>query len=131
MPDERVIRFFTAKFDIAAERQNPINPIAGESLLRWLREHAAPALAVSDPEPEDWGWYSGVMLDGRSYMLGASASEGEAGEKSEWVLQIVKQRTFAERLMGRARMAGDDKCASFFEELIRAESAFENVSVDH
>lgn len=55
MPDERVIRFFTAKFDIAAERANPINPIAGESLLRWLCDRAEPTLSVSEPEPEDWG----------------------------------------------------------------------------
>lgn len=70
------------------------------------------------------------MFDGRSYMLGASASEGEAGERTEWILQIVKMRTFAERLTGRARMAADDACAAFFEEMVRREPDFEDVTVD-
>lgn len=130
MRDERVIRFFTARFDVASERVNPINPIPGESLLRWLCDGATPMLSVSEPEPEDWGWYSAVIFDGRPYMLGASASEGEAGERTEWILQIVKQRTFAERLTGRARMAADDACAEFFEGLIRRQPDFEDVTVD-
>lgn len=130
MADERVIRFVSAKFDIRRERENPINPIAGESVLRWLRDEVAPALNVSEPEPEDWGWYAAVTFEGRTYMLGASVSQAEAGSKPEWVVQIVKQRTFGERLMGRARMSADDPCAGFFEDLIRREAAFEDVTVD-
>ena len=60
----RVIRFLTAKFDVSAERLNPINPIPGESLLLWLREQARPHFELSHPEPEDWGWYSFVTLEG-------------------------------------------------------------------
>ncbi len=130
MANERVIRFTTSKFDVTTERPNPINPIAGESLLRWLRERASAQFAVSEAEAEDWGWYASVTHNGRAYMLGASASDEEANGEREWVLQIVKQRSFTERLLGRARLEMDDECAVFFERLIRQESEFKRVSVD-
>lgn len=129
MPDSRVIRFTTSMFDVAKERPNPINPIAGESLLLWLKEKALPRVQVSEPDAEDWGWYSSVMFDGRNYMLGASASDEENGER-EWVLQIVKHRSFVEKLLGREKLSQDDACASFFQSLLANETRFENVSVD-
>jgi hypothetical protein len=38
-----VVRFNTKMFDVSRERPNPINPIAGESLLRWLRDRLSTA----------------------------------------------------------------------------------------
>jgi hypothetical protein len=124
-----VIRFTTALFDVTQERPNPINPIAGESLLLWLRERAQPALQVSPPEAEDWGWYAAVDWQARAYLLGASASDDEGAER-EWVLQIEKQRSLKEKVMGREKMTADDACAQFFLRLLRAESGFSGVSVD-
>ena len=127
----RVIRFTTSRFDISRERPNPINPIPGESLLLWLRERAAGKLAVSAPDAEDWGWYSFVDWDGRQYLLGASAAEEEeeAGER-EWILQIDKQRSLKEKLLGHEKMLTDDPCAGFFQDLLEKEPAFRGVSVD-
>ena len=130
MANERVIRFTTSTFDVTTERPNPINPIAGESLLKWLRERASAQFALSEPEAEDWGWYASLTHNGRAYMLGSSASDEEEGGEREWVLQIVKQRSFAERLLGRARLAEDDECAAYFERLIREETGFKRVCVD-
>src|SRR6185436_10230051 len=96
----RVVRFNTAKFDVSKERPNPINPIPGESLLLWLRDQARPDVAVSEPDTEDWGWYSYVEWKGRTYMLGSSASDAEGGER-EWVLQIEKHRSVGEKILGR------------------------------
>lgn len=129
MSNARVIRFTTSMFDVAKERPNPINPIAGESLLLWLREKASPRVQVSEPDAEDWGWYASVVFDGRNYMLGASASDEENGER-EWVLQIVKHRSLVEKLLGREKLAGDDPCVSLFRNLLENESRFSNVSVD-
>ena len=129
MTSARVIRFTTSSFDVAKERPNPINPIAGESLLLWLREKARPRFDVSEPDAEDWGWYSSVTCNGRHYMLGASASDEESGER-EWVLQIVKQRSLVEKLLGREHMRADDECASFFRALLESEASFKGVSVD-
>ena len=123
-----VIRFRTTKFDVSKERPNPINPIPGESLLLWLRERARPDVAVSEPDAEDWGWYSSVEWKGRSYMLGSSASEEDRDR--EWILQIEKHRSVTEKLLGRAKMSKDDECAKYFQRLLRSEATFEGVSVD-
>jgi len=125
----RVIRFETARFDVSAERPNPINPIPGESLLLWLRERAAPKVTVSEPEAEDWGWYSIVEWGGRQYLLGSSASEEKGGER-EWVLQIEKHRSFMEKLTGREKMANGDQCAQYFQSLLEQEPSFKGVSID-
>ena len=124
-----VIRFNTAKFDLAKERPNPINPIPGESLLLWLRERAKPHVEVTEPDAEDWGWYSFVDWKGRQYLLGSSASDEESGQR-EWILQIDKQRSVKEALMGREKMEADDGCAQFFQQLLEDEPSFTSVSVD-
>ncbi len=125
----RVIRFNTGRFDVSKERPNPINPIPGESLLLWLRERAKPHVEVTEPDAEDWGWYSFVDWKGRQYLLGSSASDEESGQR-EWILQIDKQRSVKEKLMGREKMEADDECARFFQQLLQDEPSFTSVSVD-
>ena len=125
----RVIRFSTAKFDVSKERPNPINPIPGESLLLWLQDQAKPHVEVTDPDAEDWGWYAFVEWKGRQYMLGSSASDEENGQR-EWILQVVKQRSAKEKLLGREKMGADDDCAQFFQHFLEQERSFTAVSVD-
>ena len=124
----RVLRFNTALFDVSKERPNHINLIPGESLLLWLIEQSGSELEISRPAPEDWGWYSYAVWNGRKYLLGACAcGEAEDGQR-EWVLQIEKQRSLKEKLQGREKMANDDDCADYFQSLLARE--FPNVSVD-
>lgn len=125
----RVIRFTTSKFDVSTERPNPINPIPGESLLLWLRSQAPPEVDLSEPDAEDWGWYSSVDWKGRPYMLGSSASEEEGGQR-EWILQIDKHRSVKEKLLGREKMSEDDECARYFQRLLETEPSFNAISVD-
>jgi hypothetical protein len=124
-----VIRFKTDRFDVSKERPNPINPIPGESLLLWIRERARSDVAVSEPDAEDWGWYSHVEWHGRRYMLGSCASADD-GADWEWILQIEKHRSIAEKLLGRAKMSKDDACALYFQQLLESEATFKDVSVD-
>ena len=124
----RVIRFVTDKFDVSNERPNPINPIPGESLLKWLQERTPTRTPMAAPDAEDWGWYSSIDWNGRKYLIGASASD-EEGER-EWILQIDKERTMKEKLLGRGAMTADDECAAYFQALLEAEPAFKSVSVD-
>jgi hypothetical protein len=124
-----VFRLNTSKFDVAAEKPNPINPIAGQSLLAWFRQAAKPRVAITEPEPEDWGWYSFAEWNGRTYLLGSSASEEDNGER-EWVLQVVKQRTLLEKILGRERMQNDDGLAAFVLGLLAQEPAFVGVSAE-
>ena len=126
---KRVFRFHKASFDISAEHPNPINPIPGQSLPLWLAEHAKPEASMSVPAPEDWGWYSDVVWNGRHYMIGASASPKDSGSQ-EWVLQVNKSRSLFERALGRERMVPDDACASFSQRLLESEPAFEDLTID-
>ena len=124
-----VIRFTTSKFDVTKERPNDINPIPGESLLLWLAEQARGEVEIPIPEPEDWGWYSDIRWKGRRYMLGASASDGEAGQR-EWVLQISKNRTVKERFLSTEKMSAGDECLQFFHQLLLREPSFARVEIE-
>jgi hypothetical protein len=53
-----LITFETSQFDPAGEKENPINPIAGQAVLQWLRKELTGKYELSNPEPEDWGWCS-------------------------------------------------------------------------
>jgi hypothetical protein len=123
-----VIALTTTLFDVTKERANPINPIAGESLLLWLRQKLGPGRNLTPPEPEDWGWYAMLDWNGRQYLIGASSDEPEGGER-EWILQIDKQRSVSEKLLGREKMGGDDPCARFIRQLIESEPGFSVVRI--
>lgn len=125
-----VISLTTERFDVSTERPNEFNPIHGESLLLWLAERTGRRVAIPEPAAEDWGWYSEILWDGRSYTLGASASDGEADGSREWILQVVKQRSMKERLLGKGQMTSEDECLQFFLELLQDEPSFRHVSVE-
>ena len=127
--DATVIRFTTSLFDVTKERPNNINPIHGESLLLWFAEKLKGEVVVPEPQTEDWGWYVDIDWKGRSYMLGASASDEENGQR-EWVLQIVKHRTLKERVLGKEKMTAEDECSTHLRRLLENEKAFSGVSVD-
>lgn len=124
-----VIIFHSKLFDVSRELENPNNQISGTSLLEWLRVRVEADLEMSAPESEDWGWYSDVNWQGRSYMIGSSANESPDGNH-EWVLQIVKSRSVKERLLGQAKMLADDPCFLYFHGLITQEPAFTEISVE-
>lgn len=124
-----VIHFKSSCFDVSTEPENPINPIRGASLLRWLIERLPEELDMSEPDAEDWGWYSYVTWQGRQYLVGACA-HGSADGTHEWVLQVDKTRGFVERLFGRARVTEEDYVFSLIMGLISREPAFTEVSVE-
>jgi hypothetical protein len=115
-----VVRFNTKMFDVSRERPNPLNPIAGESLLIWLKDKLSPGYQVTEPDAEDWGWYSHIEWAGTTYMLGSCASEPEAGER-ERVLQIVRSRSLKERLLGRGNATTTDSCVTHIVKLLGSE----------
>lgn len=127
-----LITFSTSDFDASKEEPNPINPIAGQALLVWLRAKLeAAGCAVTVPSAEDWGWYVDVEHSGASYLLGASGdAEARAAEDVEWAIQIDRHRTLRDRLMGRNRLPADDPLSSLVERIVRAEPGFRDVTVD-
>jgi hypothetical protein len=126
-----VITFRTAKFDITKETPNPINPIAGESVLLWLREKLqAGGYDVDAPATEDWGWYTGVKKDGALYLVGASAQADEPGPEIDWTVQIHRQRSFKDRLTGANKMSPGDALSRTIEGLLRAEPGISAIEAD-
>ena len=123
-----LISFDTSKFDLAAEPPNPINPIAGVSVLRWLREALGDGYAVSEPDAEDWGWYVDVTRAGAVYLVGASAEANEGG--AHWMIQVHRHRSLKDKLTGANKLAADDPLTERIASLLRADPAFRNVEVE-
>jgi hypothetical protein len=126
-----VIAFRTARFDVSKEPPNPINPIAGESVLNWLR----PALAgaeyrSTEPGTEDCGWYMDVEGPGGAYLVGASAEADSTTTDVEWVVQVHRARSMKDKLLGRNKLAAGDPLCSLIERLVRADTEMELLSVD-
>ena len=126
-----LISFRTARFDVSKETPNPINPIAGQSVLNWLREELSHHdYKVTEPDTEDWGWYIDVERGGVSYLVGASADAQGGTPDVEWIVQLHKSRSLKERLFGRNLLAADDPLFALIEKLVRADSRIAEVSVD-
>jgi hypothetical protein len=119
-----VVTFRSARFNIAGERPNPINPIAGESVLRWLHEKLRESqYETTEPEPEDWGWYIDVKGGGAAYLVGAS---GEADDDPPglvaWTIQVHKHRSLKEKITGANKLTADDRLSALIERLVRQET---------
>src|SRR5215471_10285059 len=101
-----LVSFRTAKFDVRAEEPNPINPIAGQSVLNWLRvELRKTKYTATEPSTEDWGWYIDVRGEGSSYLVGASADADDPASDVEWIIQVHKHRSLKQKILGHNKMA--------------------------
>ena len=126
-----LVSFRTARFDVRAEDRNPINPIAGQSLLNWLRVELGKAkYTATEPDTEDWGWYIDVQGEGASYLVGASADAEDTTPDVEWVIQVHKHRSLKDKLLGQNKIAADDPLVALIEGLVRADPQFSDVSVE-
>jgi hypothetical protein len=124
-----VISFSTSMFDLSAEPPNPINPIAGVSVLHWLRAALGSEYAVSEPAAEDWGWYVDVTRERAVYLVGASAEAGNDGE-AHWILQIHRHRSLKDKLTGANGLGPDDPLTQRIAALLGADPAFRDIEVD-
>ena len=126
-----IVSFRTSKFDVSAETPNPINPIAGQSVLKWLRAELAKAhYTATEPDTEDWGWYMDVAGNDGSYLVGASADADASTRDVEWVVQVHRHRSMSDKLFGRNKMAPDDPLAALIERIVRGDSQISDVSVE-
>ena len=124
-----VISFDTAKFDLTAEPPNPINPIAGVSVLHWLREALADGYVVSEPAAEDWGWYVDVTRGESVYLVGASAEANDGGD-AHCMLQIHRHRSLKDKFTGGNKLVADDPLTARIAALLEADPAFQNLEVE-
>jgi hypothetical protein len=125
-----LISFTTAKFDVSAEKPNPINPIAGRGVLLWLRDELSRAqYRVTEPDAEDWGWYMEAESSDGSYLVGASGDAEEPARHVEWVVQVHKNRSLKDKLFGRNKLAADDALFLLIEKIVRGDDAIDHVAV--
>jgi hypothetical protein len=123
--------FTSSRFKQGDEPANPINPIGGEGVLRWLRGTLdRTRFVVGDPDTEDWGWYTDVQSGPRTYLLGASGEWAEGGGRTEWVVQLHLHRTLWERLTGANKLADDDDLSAAIEAALRNESGLAGLTVE-
>jgi hypothetical protein len=127
-----VISFQTARFDVSTETPNPINPIFGQSVLRWLRERlSGSGYETTEPAPEDWGWYMDAIGRGSSYLVGASGDAAEDGTgRVDWTIQIEKHRSLKEKITGANTLTADDPLSAVIERLVRENGDAAEVEVD-
>ena len=130
-----LISFKTSLFDPGKERPNPINPIAGESVLIWLRDNAFGSQFVStEPDAEDWGWYTEVTAGGSAYLVGASGQfedeEGSGKVDLEWMIQVEKQRSLKQKILGRNKLQSDDVLVAAILGAVKRDPAFSDVQME-
>jgi hypothetical protein len=115
-----VFTFQSQQFRQQDERPNPINPIAGEGLLKWLTSQLEQrGFACDPPDAEDWGWYTSVTHAERVYLLGASGEWSEPGSATEWTVQLELNRSLWDRVRGRNTMqVGDSVSAAIEQSLV-------------
>ena len=70
-----IIRFETSKFDVAQEEHQQADSVWGQSLLLWLKDRLSGQFQLEDPGRQDWGWFTTIEWQGRTYQLCASAME--------------------------------------------------------
>ena len=125
-----LVTFTSSRFDVAGETPNPINPIAGEGILNWLREKLrSVGYEVTAPEPEDWGWYVYVKDRGNSYLVGASSDLNQPAPR-EWTIQIHRERSLTDKLFSRNELTDNDALSARIEAFIRESSGAQDVQVD-
>lgn len=127
------ISFKTSMFDVSKENKNPVNPIYGESLLKWLKQELDSEFEITEPDAEDWGWYSYITWNNRQYMIGASTYFEEGDDPSselEWVFQIDKTRSLKEKLLGREKISTADDCVLFFISKFEAQPDMNSVAFE-
>lgn len=128
----QAIHFKTSMFDVSKEKDNPINPIYGISLLEWLRKELKGRIEITEPDAEDWGWYSELKYEGNNYLIGACAYFEEGDDPTselEWVFQVDKYRSFKDKLFGENKMSTSDSCFVYFKELFEKHPGIKAVEV--
>lgn len=126
-----LVSFVTAKFDVSKETPNPINPIAGESVLIWLQKQLANAEYGCDlPDTEDWGWYTHAGRGGFQYLIGASADVDGPVQNVEWIIQVHRLRSMKDKFLGRNKLTKDDPLFKCIVDILSADPEIGQIQID-
>ena len=123
--------FSSQQFRPADERPNPINPIAGEGVLKWLAAVLkARGYECDVPDAEDWGWYTSVTSGGRTYLLGASGDWAPPGTATAWTIQLELHRSLWNKVSGANKMLSNDDVSATIERVLAGNPEIVGLEVD-
>jgi hypothetical protein len=71
-----------------------------------------------------------VTGPGGTYLVGASADADASDPVAEWIIQVHKNRSPTEKLLGRNKMGPDDPLSTLIEQIVRSDTGIEDVSVE-
>ena len=126
-----VFTFTSQLFQPGDERPNPINPIAGEGVLKWLvGELGARGYECDVVEAEDWGWYTSVTNGGRTYLVGASGEWALPGAATEWTIQVELNRTLWNKVSGANKMLANDDVSAAVEGALGGNPGIVGLEID-
>lgn len=126
-----VFTFTSQQFRPADERPNPINPIAGEGVLKWLvAELQTQGYECDVPDAEDWGWYTAVTNGGRTYLLGASGEWALPGAATEWTIQLELSRSLWDKVSGANKMLTNDDVSGAVERVLAGNAEIVGLEID-
>lgn len=125
-----VTSFCSEMFDLTNEIDNSINPIKGISVGEWLNPLLeGKDIKVSTIDEEDWGWYSYAILNDQKYLIGYIANpENDQGNRAEIIIQIHKERTIIEKLLGKNKLTDDDPLVKTVSGIIKSTREFEDIT---
>ncbi|MCX6123470.1 MAG: hypothetical protein NTV34_01775 [Proteobacteria bacterium] len=124
-----LITFETSQFDPGGENENPINPIAGQAVLQWLRKELTGKYELSNPHPEDWGWCSTAKTP-EGYMLVGASADYDQTQPIEWAVQIHKRRGIMDKMLRRNPHRSDDPLTAAIQSAIESIAGVKVLSVD-
>ncbi|QNP40623.1 hypothetical protein [Lysobacter solisilvae (ex Woo and Kim 2020)] len=124
----------TDRFNLSIVGPDFINDCCfGEDFSRWLVA-ALPAAGVQADVicMEDFGWANQAEYQGITYLMcvaGNSDEDPQRPNQGEWHVMLERQRSFAEKLLGRNRISRDDAIVDRVVATLR-EAGYADVSVE-
>ncbi len=127
-----VLFFETDIFNLSEEQGHFINPDCfGEDFANWLKPLLEnDGVLVDDIYQEDWGWELSCKLDDREYYLGVGGLPEEDGSNvGEWRVMFTKRRSLVELLIGKSKLAKDEKIIGLIRGYLSSAS-FSSIKLD-
>lgn len=126
------VLFTTNRFNLSQVKEHFLNSRSfGEDVALWLRHRLiANGFQALEARQEDWGWQFSATNGSDRYWIGVggnSANLEQYLDEGEWRIIILRRRSATEILLGRGKIADDDKMADAIEQILRADAAIRNI----
>ena len=124
----------TDRFNLSAVGADFINECCfGEDFSKWLVSALSEAGIPADMIcMEDFGWANQAAHGGISYLVCVAGNSDEDSNRpnfGEWHVMLERHRTFAQKLLGKNKIAASDPIVGKIVQVLRA-AGFSDVTVE-